>query len=134
VLFELEPDDLNTLLTKTANGILKCLEEAAKNGNAEHLACVLRQLNPDDLNILLTTHDGILKCLEEAAKNGNAKHLACVIERLNPADLNAILQTKILDSEHLAAPSTCFKPEARNTLFKTTENGVLEHLEKNFNI
>jgi hypothetical protein len=51
----LNPDNLNTLLTKLAKGVLECLmkESKAKDGNLEYLVWVIERLNPVDLNTIL---------------------------------------------------------------------------------
>jgi Mg/Co/Ni transporter MgtE len=75
------PEARNTLLTTAENGILKCLVEAAKNGNAEPLAWVLEWLNPADLK----------KMLDENALN--LEHLVLVLTKHNPAALKELLAT-----------------------------------------
>jgi hypothetical protein len=55
VLICVKPDDLNTLLTKTENGILNLLVEAAQDGHPEHLAVVFSKLDLSNLNKVLQT-------------------------------------------------------------------------------
>jgi hypothetical protein len=66
VLSRLKPDDLNALLTKNSNTILKLLVEAAQNKHAEFfcLTWVLSKLDPGNLNAVpMNNNDTILNLL-----------------------------------------------------------------------
>jgi hypothetical protein len=82
---ELNPDDLNTLLTNPANGVLECLvkESKAKDGNLENLVWVIEQLNPADLNTMLAqrinsadSNDTVLNLPVKATQAGYAEYFA----------------------------------------------------------
>jgi hypothetical protein len=121
------PDDLNTVIANSKNGVLACLVAAAKT-KPGHLADMFSKLNPGDLkNVLTNTANGVFSFIVEAAQERRLVILEEVIVTLDPRDLNAILDSNIaLDFRFLVYVLPRLKADNLNSILTNPENRVLD--------